>query len=248
MIIDFNHGGNNPSGKILKLIDDALVKKSQSSQKRDYLGASMLGKCQRYLCYYATNTPVDDGKELGARTLRIFYRGHQGEDWVAQWFRTAGFSLKTQNNLDEQFGFSLDQLGRCRGHIDGVFLNGPNVINYPCLWENKVLGAKTYRKLEREGCKLATPDYYSQIMIYSAYMKLHDNPIVFTALNADTMDIYIELIPFDGEEAQAMSDKAVNVIKAVESGQILPRPYSKKDYFVCKWCDYQEHCWTEDGD
>ncbi|WP_375331254.1 hypothetical protein [Candidatus Tisiphia endosymbiont of Oplodontha viridula] len=40
-----------------------------------------------------------------------------------------------------------------------------------------------------------------------------------------------------------MSDKAVNIIKAIEADELLPRAFTSKDYFECKMCHYQDKCW-----
>ena len=45
---------------------------------------------------------------------------------------------------------------------------------------------------------LSKPIYAAQVAIYQAYLELHDYPAIFTAINVDTMEIYTELVPFDG--------------------------------------------------
>jgi hypothetical protein len=42
-----------------------------------------------------------------------------------------------------------------------------------------------------------------------------------------------------------MSDKAVNIIKAIEAGELLPRSFSSREWFECKTCTYQQKCWGE---
>ena len=42
--------------------------------------------------------------------------------------------------------------------------------------------------------------------VYRAYLELHEHPAIFTAINADTMEIYTELVPFDAALAQRMSE------------------------------------------
>ena len=69
------------------------------------------------------------------------------------------------------------------------------------------------------------------------------NPCLLTAINKDSCDIYHELIPFDGELAQRMSDKAVNIIRATEADELLPRAFSSREFYDCKICSYQSKCW-----
>ena len=83
----------------------------------------------------------------------------------------------------------------------------------------------------------------AQVAIYQAYLELHEHPAIFTALNADTMEIYTELVPFDAALAQRMSDRAVKVITATEAGELLPRAFNDPTHFECRMCAWQDRCW-----
>ena len=72
---------------------------------------------------------------------------------------------------------------------------------------------------------------------------LHEHPAIFTAVNADSMEIYAELVPFDAALAQKMSDRAVRVIQATEAGELLPRAFAEASHFECKFCSYAQRCW-----
>jgi hypothetical protein len=210
---------------------------------RRYLGASRLGvSCERALQYEFAQAPVDYGRETQGRILRIFERGHVNEDCMVAWLRAAGFDLLTHKTNGEQFGFSVVE-GRLQGHIDGVFVGGPEGFSYPALWENKCLGAKSWRDLEKHRLAVAKPVYAAQVAIYQAYLDLHEHPAIFTAVNADTMEIYAELVPFDAALAQRMSDRAAKVITATEVGELLPRSFSESTHFECKFCSWADRCW-----
>ena len=61
---------------------------------------------------------------------------------------------------------------------------------------------------------LAKPVYAAQIALYQAYMEasvpgISAAPAVFTAINKDTAEMHPELVPFDADLAQRMSDRAV---------------------------------------
>ena len=71
----------------------------------------------------------------------------------------------------------------------------------------------------------------------------HLGKAIFTALNADTMEIYTELVPFDDALAQRMSDRAVKVITATEAGELLPRAFHDPTHFECRMCAWQDRCW-----
>jgi hypothetical protein len=150
--------------------------------------------------------------------------------------RDAGFDLKSG-----QEGFRTCE-GFIAGHVDGIIHSGPDCISYPCLWECKTLGSKGWNKVNKEKVKKAYPVYYGQMQIYMAYMELDENPALFTALNADTMELYHEAVPFDQQAAQSLSDKGVRVIEACLAGEKLPRLSDDPTWFQCKMCPYQERC------
>jgi hypothetical protein len=240
--MDFNSSASL-SGQVTALVDLGMQLARSLQGTRQYLGASRLGaSCERALQYEYAQAPVDPGRETEGRMLRIFERGHVIEDCMVTWLRDAGFDLRTRKADGEQFGFiALD--GRLQGHVDGVIVGGPEGFGYPALWENKCLGAKSWRELEKNRLAVAKPIYAAQVALYQAYLELHEHPALFTAVNADTMEIYAELVPFDAELAQRMSDRAVKVISATEAGELLPRSFSEPTHFECRMCPWQDRCW-----
>ena len=245
-MMDFNASASL-SGQISALIDSGLQQARAGQTKRLYLGASRLGvACERALQFEYAQAPVDHGRDFQGRILRIFERGHLSEASMVTWLCGAGFDLRTHKALPdgsfEQYGFSVAE-GRLQGHVDGVFVAGPDGFAYPALWETKNLNAKSWRDLQKNGLAISKPVYAAQVAVYQAYLDLHEHPAIFTAVNADTMEIYAELIPFDAALAQRMSDRAVRVITATEAQEQLPRAYLDPTHFECKFCAYAERCW-----
>jgi hypothetical protein len=241
-MIDFNSSAS-VSGQLTALVDAAMQRARASESGRDYLGASRLGvTCERALQYEFAKAPIDSGRRLEGRMLRIFERGHVMEDCMVAWLRAAGFDLRTRKADGEQFGFSAAD-GRLKGHVDGVIVAGPEGFAYPALWENKCLGNKSWRDLDKHKLAVSKPVYAAQVAIYQAYLELHEHPAIFTAINADTMEIYTELVPFDPALAQRMSDRAVKVITATQAGELLPRSYNDSTHFECRMCAWQDRCW-----
>jgi hypothetical protein len=241
-MMDFNSSASL-SGQISALIDSGLQQARAGQTKRLYLGASRLGvACERQLQFEYAQAPVDYGRDFQGRILRIFERGHLNEESMVTWLRGAGFDLRTHKANGEQYGFSVAE-GRLQGHIDGVFVDGPAGFAYPALWETKNLNAKSWRDVEKKGLAISKPVYAAQVAVYQAYLDLHEHPAIFTAVNADTMEIYAELVPFDAALAQRMSDRAVRVITATEAQEQLPRAYLDPTHFECKFCSYAERCW-----
>jgi hypothetical protein len=251
-VIDLNAGSGFVYGRtapadqtptrLNDLIDAALIAANRAKPPRRYLGASRIGEpCARKLVYEVTRTPKDDGKELEGTILRIFEAGHQLEDLCVRWLRDAGFDLRTRNRSGEQFGFAIAD-GRIRGHIDGVIVDGPDGgIAWPALFEHKALGQKSWTDVVKRGVRIARPVYFAQMQLYMAYMQL---PVaLFTATNRDSLALYHETVPFDAAEAQALSDKAVAVIRAAEAGELLPRIATAPDFHLCRTCEYAKRCW-----
>ncbi|MBI5135804.1 MAG: hypothetical protein HZA24_00545 [Nitrospirae bacterium] len=248
-MLDFNH---QPSfhERVTERIDAALQAEQADRPQRDYLGGSRLGvACERALQYEYTHTPVDLGRELSGRILKVFEVGHALEDLAIRWLRLAGFELHTQKANGGQFGFSVAG-GRIRGHVDGILAGGPEGLGltYPALWEFKTMNAKAWRETVRKGVAKAKPVYAAQVAVYQAYMEgtvpgICHNPALFTAINKDSQELHFEMIPFDGGLAQAMSDRGVRVITATAAGDLLPRMTADPAHFECTWCAWQDRCW-----
>lgn len=227
-MIDLNHGSGCLYGasaprppiaeSISAVIDRALVARNRSERPRTYVSSSGLGRdCLRQIQYDFLGLPKDEGQGFAPKTLRIFEAGHRAEDIVVGWFRIAGFDLRTARPDGHQFGFEALS-GRFKGHIDGCLVSGSVAMDYPALWENKALGVSSWKDVIKRGVSLARPVYAAQIALYQAYMDL-PHPVLFTALNRDTMELHSELVPFDARLAQEMSDRAVTVVQASEAGE-----------------------------
>ncbi len=253
-VIDLNAGSgfvygraasSDPAMRLNALIDAGLAAADRAKLPRDYLGASRIGEpCARRLVYEITRTPKDEGREFAGRTLRIFEVGHQLEDLCVGWLRGAGFDVRTRNRAGEQFGFSIAG-GRIRGHIDGAIVAGPDIgIRWPALWEHKALGQKSWSDVISRGVRAARRVYFAQVQLYMAYMQLQ--VALFTATNRESLALYHEIVPFDGAEAQALSDKAVRVIRAAEAGELPRRVAGTSDFYLCRFCPYAHRCWEAD--
>ena len=238
-MLDYN-SQSTLGDRFTALIDAAL--EQQQETKRQYLGGSAIGEpCLRRLQYDYLGAEQNEGSGFSGRTKRIFHRGHEGEEWMAEWIRAAGFELITEKG-GRQFGFE-DCDGRFKGHVDGVITGGPDGFALPALWENKVLGSKGFSQAVRHGVAKAHPKYAAQVATYQAYMKLAENPAFFTVLNADTMEIHLELVPFNQALAQGSANKAARVLTACDHGETLPRATDDPASFVCRFCPFSAGCW-----
>ena len=232
------------------LIDAALASDRTEQAPRTYLGASRLGvACERALQYEYLRTPVDPGRDISGRILRVFEVGHALEDLAIRWLRLAGFDLYTRKASGGQFGFSVAG-GRIQGHVDGVINAAPSVLGLQCpaLWECKTMNDKSWRDTVKHGVSKSKPVYAAQMAIYQAYMEasipgISANPALFTAINKDSEGIWFEQVAFDGGLAQRMSDRAVRVITATDSQELLSRHATTPTHVECKFCPWQDRCW-----
>ncbi|MBC7140393.1 MAG: hypothetical protein H5U17_17175 [Defluviimonas sp.] len=248
-MLDFNPRPSMAE-RINALVDAALIAEREATPPRTYLGASRLGHaCERALQFEFAGAPKDDGADFGGKTLRIFAIGHQLEDLAIRWLRAAGLDLVTQKRDGGQFGFSVAG-GRIRGHVDGIVAEAPAALGLRCpaLWECKTMNAKNWRETVAKGVTAAKPIYAAQIALYQAYMEatvpgIIANPALFTAINKDTAELHHELVPFDADLAQRMSDRGVRILQATDAGELLPRIAANRDFFECRFCAHAERCW-----
>lgn len=252
-MLDFN-SRNLTSGHVNAAIDAALVAGNAATPPRSYLGGSRLGQaCERALQFEFVKAPKDEGADFDGRLLRIFGIGHALEEVAVAWLRGAGFDLYTRRgggDHGEQFGFSVAG-GRIRGHVDGVFAGGPTIpgMAFPALWECKTMNAKSWRETASKGVAASKPIYAAQIAVYQAYMDASvpgvvDNPALFTAINKDATELHHELVPFNADLAQRMSDRAVRILAAADAGEMLPRVAAQADHFECRFCPWSKRCWA----
>ena len=252
-MLDYNHR-SGIAERINAAVDTALEAERASTPPRDYLGASRLGQsCERALQFEFACAPKDEGQEFSGRSLRIFAIGHALEDLAIKWLRAAGLDLVTRKRDGGQFGFSVVG-GRIRGHVDGIIMGAPAAMDLrtPALWECKTMNAKNWRETVAKGVTVAKPVYAAQIALYQAYMEatvpgLSADPALFTAINKDTAELHHELVPFDAELAQRMSDRAVRILRATDAGDLLPRVAQNRDFFECRFCPWAERCWSLPG-
>lgn len=249
---DFNHTPQQRHSKAERAefaslvnghIDRALVEAHLNEPPHKYnISPSSIGdECLRRVQYQTTKVVA---LPPTGKLLRIFARGHIFEDYVAKLLINAGFDLRVNNpdDNDRQYGFQIAK-GQIRGRLDGIIMDGPFLpgLLYPCVWECKVLGAKGWGNCVSKGMLEAYPKYAVQNRLYQAYMEL-ENPSLFTALCADTMELHHEPIPFDLQHAQWASDRGVQILEANACCELLSRAGSDPEKYPCKFCDFREHC------
>lgn len=209
--------------------------RGDSEPQRGYLGASIIGaECERYLWYYFRGACR---AEFDGRMYRLFETGDLEEIRFVKELRAIGCEVHDKDENGEQFKVSALG-GHFSGHMDGCALG---ILEAPKTWhvlEFKTHNAKSFAKLTKEGVKSSKPQHYSQMMMYMHLTRM--KRALYLAKNKDTDDLYSERVRYNKDEAAALMDRAERVIT---SSQPPERISSRRDYFICKWCDAQDVCW-----
>ena len=227
------------------VVNNALITARSREDRRTYLGASRWGHhCERALGYEYHATERDDMSkpQFGPDLHRVFDMGHDGESRMSQYLRMAGFELQTEKPGGGQIGFSVCE-GKLGGHCDGIVHGGPGITKVPLVWENKALNNKSWNDTKTKGVAKSKPLYYAQMQTYIAYLDLQG--YLFTAMNRDTGEIFVELGEPDMRTAQDVSDRALRVVQS-EHPEQLPRCSTEETDWRCRFCDFAKRCWGKE--
>jgi len=231
--------------KTLLEIDKALEQKQKLEKKRHYLGMSQIGEeCMRKLFYGFRNV---ENRAIAASGLRAIKDGFIQEDLMAERLRMLPYiQLYTLNEeTGEQIGFSL-LLDHFRGHCDGAIRGIKEAPTTWHTWEHKSVDVSKFKKLEKlrkeVGEKSALKDwdevYYAQAMIYMHEMKFERHYLTVTTPGGrDYISIRTE---YKKKVAESIIEKAKIII--FDNWNLPAKLSEKREFYKCKWCDYQENC------
>lgn len=135
--------------------------------------------------------------------------------------------------------------GRLLGHADGILTcwrgEGDAPLPLPALWECKCLAHKYVMAARREHIRRSHPKYWYQMQL--CMMGLHLDRGLITCVDADTMELYHELVPYDEGEAVKMLQRATRIFQATDAGELLPRAESTPAAVACRMCRVAKVCW-----
>lgn len=206
----------------------AIDSKKFKQLPRPYLGMSQLGhKCSRYLWYYFRWVAYT---EHDARRERIFRRGDLEEARITRYLESIGITIVSTQATHHDFE------GHLSGHTDGVVKDIPE-LDGEVLLEIKTMSDKYFKQLEKNGVKYSKPEYYCQVQTYMYYSKV--KYALHITVNKNDESLYIELIEFNNKDAQALIDRAYDIISSpVPPGKLSQDP----KYYICGWCDFKAQC------
>jgi CRISPR/Cas system-associated exonuclease Cas4 (RecB family) len=212
--------------------------------QRPYLGASAIGKpCLRQHWYsFRWSKPA----EFSGRLYRVFQSGHLQEPRVYADLRSIGCEVYDINpSTGKQFGWSEPSTGHhFRGNADGIVIGLPQAPKAPHILEIKTASDKYFREMQKSGVKQAKPEHWAQMQSYMHWSLAEFGEdgckrAIYIVVNKDNDDIYTERLEYDAEAAQAIIDKALAIITAVEPPVGIS---TDPTWYECKFCDYHSIC------
>lgn len=225
--------------KTLEAVDRATFVLFPDDESRRHLGASIVGdKCARKV-FYKFRWFKTKGVHK-ARLKRLFHRGHREELELIPLLRAAGvtvYAAGESGELKEQLRIS-DVDGHFGGTPDGVGVGVPDLpADMPVLLEFKTMNDKQFKETREDGVMTAHWEYFIQMQIY---MEKHGlTAALFTAVNKNDDEIYMEIVHANKPQADHYISRARDIIYAVEPP---PRIADSPARYPCKFCDFSDLC------
>jgi CRISPR/Cas system-associated exonuclease Cas4 (RecB family) len=211
--------------------------RGDSETKRHYLGGSAIGShCERALWYGFRHMTEED---FDGRMYRLFHRGHNEEITFVKELRAVGVEVHEVDANGAQFAVSAVG-GHFGGHMDGVAKGLLEAREKWHVLEFKTHSAKSFADVKAKGVREAKPQHFDQMQVYMKLSKL--DRAYYLAVNKDTDELYSERIRYDAAEGDRIMAKAERIITSQNPPD---RPYSRSDYYLCKWCPAQKLCWSD---
>ena len=249
----------------LEAMRKAMEVKAMREPRRGYLGASLIGnECVRQVYYNYNGYPKEPFK---SPTLMAFESGHRAEDLTADRLRMVkGLKLHTHRPDGSQWGFKeeykldspidiidpktgevtgIQTHGVFAGHIDGVIEGLLQAPKNPHIWEHKDCNEKKFKQFEQLKMAHGEKDvlyhwnmnYYVQHQIYMHKFGM-DRGYMTVSL-AGCRDYSSCRTEYKPEWYAQYRERAEKIIKA---NNPPPKISSDKNFWLCRFCDYNETC------
>lgn len=219
---------------LLNRIDVKIIEEHEKEERRGYLGISGIGTpCDRALWlgfHWATFEKFD------GRKLRLFARGHEEEARFIKWLKPICQELLPINPKTGKQWKVTAHNDIMSGHTDGVC----KIDDVWYLLEFKTHGDKSYKELLKlKAVKTAKPEHYAQMQQYMHLMKI--GQALYFAINKNTDDIYIEVVPYDPDYAILDFHRALDCITD-EDGTASIKISESATWWQCNMCKHKPVC------
>lgn len=212
-------------------------KEGRAERPRTYLGASSIGDpCEMKLWLMFRGAVREN---FPGRMYRLFNRGQREEAVFCDDLRRLGCEVKDR---DEKTGqqFAVTALGgHFAGHLDAI---ARGFVEAPKTWhvcEFKTHSDASFKKLCKDGVKVAKPSHYAQMTVYMGLTGL--GRAFYMAVDKDNDDLWCERIEFSKNDFDAIMARAKHIIDTCEPDRLANRP----DDYRCKGCACHSVCWHE---
>jgi hypothetical protein len=204
---------------------------NQSTEERNYLGASEIGHpCSRYL--WLKFHKFIDPEVFEPRMLRLFFRGQREEGFFEAMLRDSGFEII--ENCMSQARFKD---GFFSGAGDGVV--GKDGLRFAV--EFKTANDATFKGYKRGELKKYRPTYFAQCQINAK--KFDCVGTIYLAVNKNDDSLFCDIIMVDEVEIEAIEAKATYITTTDKPPErIAKRPTD----FACKFCPAKNVCFGFD--
>lgn len=242
-------------GRVLPHITDAY--RQDEDPFRSHMGASQIGDdCARKIWYGFRWATVS---KFSGQILRLFNRGHLEEGRFIALLLMCGYQVFQQDAQGKQFRISASE-GHYGGSGDGVVTGCLDVPpGMPALCEFKTHNRKSFEKLagsdwkdyvahlvdpnkpavrfSGEGVRISKFEHYVQAQQYMRKMEL---PVcLYGAVNKDSDEVYLELIPLDTAVADQFLDRGDQLVWM----DTPPKKISESPgFWKCRFCDHRPVC------
>lgn len=210
------------------------AERSERPDRGAGLYLSAIGQCQRKLWAQMHGHPPYDSDGHGQA---IFDMGSLVETLVINWLRTAGYTIRRQQDrLVMEVGPDLQASGR----IDGEIWLGGKFDTHPAILEIKSANDEQWNQCVALGYDAWRPAYGDTLHAYMGASGVH--VAMAFVLNKNNSRLYAEKLRFDEARYERLRAKAKAVL---ESTVPLERPEEATSEFCnyCKWCHLASACW-----
>ncbi|MEO0479033.1 MAG: PD-(D/E)XK nuclease family protein [Planctomycetota bacterium] len=216
--------------------------RTAEDHRRPHLGCSVIGtECERALWYGFRW--VQDPEHPG-RILALFQRGHREEERLIIDLRAIGVEVE---DIDPQTGeqYRMSAVGgHFGGSCDGIIKLGvPGIDLLRAVFEAKTSNDKAFKKLEKEGVRLAKPEHYAQVVVYMEAFQCA--AAVYVSVNKNDDQIHAEKVEPNPEFAAQLLEKASRVIFAQTPP---PRLSDDPSWWKCRFCSFRPVCHQQETD
>jgi hypothetical protein len=201
-----------------------------TTRRSNRIGMASLGNpCLRAMWFKHRWARITD---FPRRIIRIFDLGHACEEIVKKDMIDVGIVITDEQKEVPGWG------GHIWGFIDGIAHKIPEAPKTPHLWECKSMNDRIFKTVVKKGVKKAKFDHYVQMQMYMGKLKMTRG--IYTAINKNDSEIYVERVYFDEADYKEYMKRAMDVI-AHENAP--PNLFQDPNKQACKWCDFKPICY-----